>query len=139
MVSSAGEAVRDRQRSGFSLAELIVAIVILSMGVLSMAGTSIWVVRQTTLSRLETERAVARQSAIEGVLADPFADVVGGSDSFGIFDVTWTVTADVGSYRTLRVVTVGQGRIPGSTGMTMLSSQVADTVFIKVPSPGFGF
>ena len=136
-MSSATETVRQRQRSGFSLAELVVAIVILSFGVLSMAGTSTWVVRQVTLSRITTERAVARQSAIDGVLADPFADIAGGSGTFGIFDVTWTVIADVGSYKTLQVVTVGLGREPGSPGMTTLSSEVADTLLLTVPSPGY--
>ena len=134
---SAAEAVRDRRRSGFSMAELVVAIVILSVGVLSMAGTSTWVARQVTLSRLATERAVARQSAVDGLLADSFADIAGGSGTFGIFDVTWTVTVDVGSYKTLRVVTVGLGRAPGSPGMTTLSSEVADTLILTIPSPGF--
>lgn len=123
--------------TGFSLAELVVAIVILSFGVLSMAGTSTWVVRQVTLSRITTKRAVARQSAIDEVLADPFDDIAGGSRKFGIFDVTWTVIVDVGSYKTLRVVTVGLGREPGSPGMTTLSSQVADTLLLTVPSPGY--
>ena len=131
------EAVRDRQRGGFSLAELIVAVVILSLGVLSMASTSTWVVRQITLSRLTTERTVARQSAIEGVLAVPFANIAGGTGEFGIFDVAWTVTANAGSYRTLRVVTVGPGRPIGVSGLTTLSSEVADTVFLKIASPGY--
>ena len=137
MVTSRVETVRNRRRGGFSLAELIVAIVILSVGVLSMASTSMWVVRQITLSRLTTERTVARQGAIEGVLAVPFASIAGGSDAFGVFNVTWTVTVNVGSSTTLRVVTVGPGTPPGSTGYTPLSSDVADTVFISVASPGF--
>ena len=136
-MTSVAEAVADRQRTGFSLVELVVAIVILSVGVLSMAGTSTWVVRQVTLSRITTERALARQSAIEGVLADPFADIAGGSTTFGIFDVTWAVTADVGSYKTIQVVTTGLGRVPGSAGMTTLSTEVADTLLFTVPSPGY--
>ncbi len=137
MVSSTSETVRDRKRSGFSLVELIVAVVILSTGVLSMAGTSAWVVRQITLSRLATERAVARQSAIESILAGSFARAVGGSGTFGIFDVNWTVTEDAGRFRTLQIVTVGLGRSEGSEGMTMISSEVADTLFLTFASPGF--
>jgi len=83
------------------LVELIVSIVILSAGVLSMAGTSAWVVRQITHSRLATERMVARQSAIETIRA------------------------------------VGLGRAEASEGMTTISSQVADTAFLKFASPGF--
>ena len=137
MVISASETVRDRKRSGFSLAELIVSIVILSVGVLSMAGTSAWVVRQITLSRLSTERAVARQSAIESIMAGSFASAFGGSGTFGSFDVNWTVTEDAGAFKTLQIVTVGLGRSAGSEGMTTLSSEVADTVFFTFTGPGF--
>jgi len=137
MVSSASETARNRKRSGFSLVELIVSVVILSAGVLSMAGTSAWVVRQITLSRLATERAVARQSAIETIRAGGFASAVGGSGTFGSFDVNWTVTEDAGRFKTLEIVTVGLGRSEGSEGMTTLSSEVADTVFLTFASPGF--
>ncbi len=85
MVNSTVGAVRDRKRSGFSLVELMVAVVILSVGVLSMAGTSVWAVRQITLSWLTTERSVARQSAIETILAGPYANAIGGSGTFGSY------------------------------------------------------
>ena len=137
MVIPTSETVRDRKRSGFSLAELIVSIVILSVGVLSMAGTSAWVVRQITLSKLSTERAVARQSAIESIMAGTFARAVGGSGTFGSFTVNWTVTEDAGAFKTLQIVTVGLGRSAGSEGMTTLSSEVADTVFFTFTGPGF--
>lgn len=129
--------VHDRRRSGFSLVELIVSIVILSVGVLSMAETSTWVIRQVTISRLITQRAVARQSAIEGVMADAFATLHAGSSAFGIFNVTWLVTVDGGTFKTVQVVTVGPGRVPGSTGNAALSTTMADTVFLTIPSPGF--
>ena len=102
-----------------------------------MAGTSTWVVRQITLSWLTTERAAARQSAIESVLAGSYANATGGSGTFGSFDVTWTLTEDAGNHRTLQVVTVGLGKPKGTVGMTVLSSQVADTVFLTYMSPGF--
>jgi len=102
-----------------------------------MAGTSAWVVRQITLSGLATERMVARQSAIETIRAGGFANAVGGSGTFGRFDVNWTVTEDAGSFKTLQIVTVGLGRAEASEGMTTISSQVADTAFLKLASPGF--
>ena len=137
MVNSTVGAVRDRKRSGFSLVELMVAVVILSVGVLSMAGTSIWAVRQVTLSWLTTERSVARQSAIETILAGPYANAIGGSGTFGSFDVNWTLTDDAGNFRTLEIVTVGLGKAKGTEGMTMFSTEVADTVFLTYASPGF--
>lgn len=137
MVSPASGTGPDHGRSGFSLVELIVAVVILSVGVLSMAGTSSWVVRQLTLSRLHTERAVARQSAIETILARPYERAEGGSGTFGIFDVRWTLVENAGNYRILQIVTVGLGKPEGAAGMTTLSTEVADTVLIKYTSPGF--
>ena len=137
MVNSTVGAVRDRKRSGFSLVELMVAVVILSVGVLSMAGTSIWAVRQVTLSWLTTERSVARQSAIETILAGSYANAIGGAGTFGSFDVNWTLTDDAGKFRTLQIVTVGLGKAEGTEGMTMFSTQVADTVFLTYASPGF--
>ena len=137
MVSPVPGIRRDQGRSGFSLVELIVAVIILSIGVLSMAGTSIWVVRQITLSRLHTERAVARQSAIETIRAGTFANAVGGSGDFGIFRVTWTVTEDAGAFKTFEIVTVGLGQPTGTGAMTPLSSQVTDTLLLTFASPGW--
>lgn len=137
MVRSTAEAAHDRRIWGFSLVELIVSIVILSIGVMSLAGTSTWVVRQVTLSRLITQRAVARQSAMERVMADSFATITGGSDNFGIFDVSWLVTVDGGTFKTVQVVTVGPGRVSGTAGNAALSSRLADTVFLRIASPGF--
>jgi len=95
------------------------------------------VVRQITLSWLTTERSVARQSAIESVMAGSYENASGGSGTFGSFDVTWTLTEDAGNFKTLRVVTVGLGKPRGTVGMTTLSEQVADTVFLTYASPGF--
>jgi prepilin-type N-terminal cleavage/methylation domain-containing protein len=137
MVRPTMEETRARVKSGFSLVELIVAVVILSVGVLSMAGTSTWVARQITLARLSTERAVARQSAIETIRAMPFASAVGGAGTFGIFDVGWTVSEDAGNYKTFEVVTVGLGKPRNVEGLTTLSTSVADTLYLRYTSPGF--
>ena len=151
MVTSGPDPVRARRRSGFSLAELVVAVVILSYGILTMAGTATWVIRQITVSKLTTERSVARQSAIEGVMTGPFSEVAGGGGIYGRFDVTWNVcsspvsvtcptlalTANSSGSRTLRVITVGLGRTRGTSGITYLSEEAADTVFMTRASPGF--
>jgi prepilin-type N-terminal cleavage/methylation domain-containing protein len=137
MVRPPSVTAKDGRRSGFSLVELIISIVILSIGVLSMAGTSTWVVRQITISRLSTERTVARQSAIESIRASSFETAAGGSGTFGIFDVRWTVTEDAGAFKTLEVVTVGLGKPPGTGGMLALSPTMADTVFLTFTGSGF--
>lgn len=47
----------NRRRAGFSLIELIVAMTILSVGLLALAGTALTVTRQMRTSTLRTEAA----------------------------------------------------------------------------------
>lgn len=66
---------RDRaaeSRAGFTLVEVMVAIIVLTIGVLGLAGTTMYLVRQTTLSELTTERSAALQSVIEELRATPY-------------------------------------------------------------------
>jgi prepilin-type N-terminal cleavage/methylation domain-containing protein len=125
---------RATRRSGFSLVELIVATVILSVGILSLAGTAGWVVRQVTISKLTTERAAARQTAIEGLHATQFANLAAGADTTGEFTVTWAISESAGSYTSLQLVTSGLG---WRNETVSFSPGVADTITITIMSAGF--
>ena len=117
-------------RAGFSLIEVIVAMVILTIGVLGMAGTTAYVVRQTTLGDLMTERAAAFQSVVDRLQALPYDSVTTGSDSVGVFAASWTAVADGSQNKIVTIVTVG----PGMSGATLPSNspQVADTFQFRV-------
>lgn len=120
----------DAQRAGFSMVEVIVAIVILTVGVLGLAGTTAFVVRQTTLGDLMTERAAAFQTIIDRVQSLPYDSVTSGADSVGVFAVSWTSVDDGAQNKIVTIVTVGPGM--GGTAFPMSDPQVADTFEFRI-------
>lgn len=122
-------------RRGFTLVEVIIAVVILTCGVLGMAGTTALVVRQITLSDLATERCAAIQTAIERLRAQPYSSLSSGSDSVGIFAVQWTVASSGTHAKSVRVVTTGPGMTTEAGGFPVLAPAVADTVTYTILEP----
>ena len=81
-------------RGGFSLVEVIMAILILAVGVLGLAGTTAHITRQITLADLMTERSVAFQTTIDRLQSLPYDSVGAGQDSVGIYYIRWASTPD---------------------------------------------
>ncbi len=113
------KAVRS-SRAGFSMVEVIIAMMILTVGVLGLAGTTAHIVRQTTLADLITERSVAFQSIIDRLQALPYDSVVNNTDSVGIFRLRWTVTPDGPQSKMVRIWTRG----PGISGRPPMNNPV---------------
>ena len=122
--------MRDTDRSGFSLVEVIVALIILTVGVLGMAATTMLVVRQTTLSEMTTERAAALQTVIERLRSEDYATIASGADTVGRFDVNWSVTDGVRT-KQVEIITVGPG-LTSASGVPALAAEVADTFEYRV-------
>jgi len=122
-------------RRGFSLLEVVVAVVILAVGVLGLAGTTALVIRQIALSDLTTERAAALQSVIETLRATPFDRLVGGSDSVGVFSVRWSVEEARADWKTVRVLTTGPGLARTPRGFPVLSDEVVDSFTYRIVRP----
>lgn len=110
------------------MVEVIVALVILAVGLLGLAATTGFVVRQTTLADATTERSTARQSVIESIRAQPFDTVAAGSRTVGRFTVSWDVVDSGDYHKTIELVTTGQGLRSNSSGLPSLGAGVADTV-----------
>ena len=125
---------QSRARAGFSMVEVMVALVILSVGVLALAGTTVLVVGQVTMSDMATERAAALQSVVERLRATPYSSLGGGSNSVGMFDVSWSTTA-LSNSTLLEVVTVGPGLEYGSGSLPHLAEEVADTFHYRIIAP----
>ena len=124
----------DRQgprsgRAGFSLVELIVAMMVLSIGILGLAGTPAAFALQVTLGDVKTERAAAMQSVVEGIRAADYAPVGSGSETVGRYGVTWSVTDGTGRSKSVRVITDGPGLSRDSgTSVRRMGPDVQDTL-----------
>lgn len=114
-----------RGRAGFTIVEIVVAIMILTIGVLGLAGTTALLVRQVTMGQMATQRTVAVQSVIERLNGLDWDSVGTGSDSIGSYHVSWSITEDRAQSRMMQIVAEGPGVVTGS--FPHLSGQVADT------------
>jgi prepilin-type N-terminal cleavage/methylation domain-containing protein len=119
------------RRGGFTIIEVIIAMIILTIGVLGLAGTTAFIVRQINLSDLMTERSVAFQTIVDRVQSLPYDNVVSGSDSVGIYAVTWSVVNNGGQNKIVTIETLGPG-ISSASGTPYNDPQVADTFTFKV-------
>ena len=127
---------RPTSRGGFSLIELTIAVVILAIGVLGLAGTTAFVVRQVTLADVNTERSAALQAVVERIRSTSFATVGSGSQTTGSYTVTWSVTTSTTETKTVRVITRGPG-LTKDTAVVVptLAANVQDTFTMIVLRP----
>lgn len=123
--------------AGFSLVELVMALIVLSFGVVGLATTTLFITRELTLAEVTTARAIAIQSVMENIRATPYDSLDVGGDTIGKMVVSWTVTANTAQDKAVRIVTVGPGLAPISEDRSspMLSNSVADTVVYRVLRP----
>lgn len=114
-------------RGGFTLVEIMIAVVILAFGVLGLAGATAYQVRQVTLADLMTERSIAFQQTVDRLQSVPFDQVTSGSDSVGIFLIRWNATLETAQSKIVRIWTIG----PGMSG-NVQNPQVVDSFDFRV-------
>ncbi len=125
----------QRSAAGFSLVEVVVAIIILAVGVLGLGGTTAYIVRQVTLADVMSERSAALQSVIERVQAMAFDSVTTGSDSIGVFNVSWSAGTGAQS-KVVQIVTMGPGlHTTAGNPFPMLAPAVPDTFEYRLLRP----
>ena len=126
---------RHGSRAGFTMVEVIIALLILTIGILGLAGTTGLVVRQVTGSKIATERTAALQSAIENVRAVGFADLTGTTTrTIGNYQVTWTVT-DAGASKLVQITTTGPALEPTTGNMTAINPSATETYTYRMIRP----
>ena len=90
-------AARLRAREGFTIVEIIVAIMVLSVGVLGLAATAAVVQKQMAAGERQAAAAAIAQSRFDMLTSIncKSANLVGGTQSWrnGHVKETWTVTA----------------------------------------------
>lgn len=122
-------------REGFSLIEVIVSILILTVGLLGLAAATGWVLRSTEGARIDTARTTALQSAMERVRATPFDDIAeGGTVNLpGGFTATWTGVGSTPQSVLTEIIVTGPGRVTGGGGTyPQFGSTVVDTITYRV-------
>lgn len=120
----------DSREAGFSLVEVVIALIILTVGVLGLAATTMYVVRQTTLSKISTERSAAVQDVLEELRATDYSLLASGSDSVGRFWVQWTVTTG-NRTKFVEIVTTGPG-LTSASGVPAIGPAVTDTFDYRI-------
>jgi Tfp pilus assembly protein PilV len=112
--------------------EVLIAMLILTMGILGLAQTTAFVMRQVTVSDLSDNRAAALQGAVERVRAITFDSLGDGADTVGSFIVQWTVEATSSTRsRQVTFVTTGPG-LETVGGFPQLTDNVAETLVYRV-------
>ena len=122
--------------AGFTIVEVIVAMMVLAIGVLGLAGTTAHIVRQVTLADIMTERAAALQTAVERVQATDWDAVGTGSDSVGIYGVEWSSALVGAQLKEVTIITYGPGlETSADNPYPIFGQQVADTFSFRVVRP----
>ena len=90
------------RRAGTTLIELLVALVIITVGLLALAGAAAIVARDTAMGRREVALAWRARARLERLTSVPCNTLVGGSTNSDGIDEHWAVSA--GRNHTLRLV-----------------------------------
>jgi prepilin-type N-terminal cleavage/methylation domain-containing protein len=90
-----GGLIISMKRNGFSLIEILIALVILSVTSLALAGLMVQTTKNTSSGGRMTEAATFAQDKLEELKATPWADMTSGSDRMSLngmdYARTWTV------------------------------------------------
>ena len=126
--------MQNGARQGFSLVELIIALVILTFGILGMGVSTGYIMNQIRLSELRSGRMAAVRQAAEIIRGTTWSDVpvLCADSTFRLEDyvVTCQVSTPAATLQRIQLVSVGPGYLDGH-----MASGVADTFAISVAQP----
>jgi type IV pilus modification protein PilV len=88
---------------GFTIIEVLIAVVLLTVGVLAMVTTAALTTRMVTQGQIDTEATALATQQFEDLKNSCPAAGTGGSTTKGPFTITWRVTADGVAGRTFTV------------------------------------
>lgn len=125
----------NNNREGFSLVEVIVAMVILTFGMLAMAASTGYVSAQIRSSAFDTKRNIARQQVIEQLRGTFFANISTNSTGLAVgpYTVTWSVVSSTIAVKNLNIITSGPAY--GRSSSTAAQLTVVDTARVSIVAP----
>ncbi len=117
------------ERNGFSLIEVIIAMLILSVAVLAMGASTGFIFAQVRGAELRTERTMAMKQAAERMRAVPWTELPTECASLALEQGEYTVTCEFGTGlpRLARLQLISQG-----PAYTVGGEARADTVVIPI-------
>ncbi len=95
-----------KEDRGFTLLEVIIAISILTFGILAVGAMQGAALRGNNFAYGRTSASTLAQDALEELMAQPYANMVSGSRTQDNYTVNWTVTpigAGTAEYKTITV------------------------------------
>lgn len=98
--------IKLREDSGFTLLEVIIAISILTFGILAVGAMQSAALRGDSFAYGRTSASTLAQDALETQMAQPYASMDSGSRDDGNYTITWTVTTigtGTTAYKTITV------------------------------------
>ena len=85
---------RQKNQKGFTLLEFLVAVLILSIGLLGMGTLTGSMMNFNRVAFKSTKAVTLAQDKMEELKGTSYASLSGGNDSESIYTRTWTVAAD---------------------------------------------
>jgi type IV pilus modification protein PilV len=98
--------IKLKEDRGFTLLEVIIAISILTFGILAVGAMQGAALRGNNFAYGRTSDSTLAQDALEDLMALPYANMVDGSRTEGNYMINWTVTqigTGTAAYKTITV------------------------------------
>ncbi len=92
-----GQEQRTARQAGFSLIELVLALMVSSVGLLAVAGASMGIGIQASLARWDADQALAARTVLERATSGSYAAVVSGQRAVSLGGPPITATSTVTS------------------------------------------
>jgi len=122
-----------KQQNGFSLVEIMIATMVLSVGLLAMASSTAYVSAQLKSTSYETQRTQAKERMVEQLRATPYASISTQTtaQTVGRYSMTWNVTTN-SLHKSVALYTSGPAYRGKSKGAR---TTVVDTMTFDIVAP----
>ena len=123
---------QNGKANGFSLVEVVVAMMVLTVGMLAMAASTGYMSAEIRNATWNTQRAFARNQTIEQLRSIPFDSVVTSSGTVGNFTMRWVPTTVNNNLKTVVVIASGPGYRMGTRAT---KQTIVDSVVVNIARP----
>ena len=117
--------------NGFTLVEIMIATMILTVGLLAMAASTGYISTNLRSSKFDTQRQHEKEMVIEKLRGSVYNTLAAGSQTVDKFSFTWTVSAPNINSTRVQLITSGPGVRLGRGSKTT----VVDTLYFDIMSP----